>query len=255
MLDSPSLDLSLKGSVNLDKAIEWVPPPPVPVTGMATIEGTITGPARNFALDLAVHSNTLDVGRERELGLAGSDPRHVRRVLRARPGDLAAIGRIDSRQVQRAVGQGVDQHRRARSGAASTRKRRCGWPTSTRRRSAARFEGHGTFEFSEPRKLRDSRTARPGARAAASVPMTGTINATIVGDDYRFDHDNSFPGFELEGKMYGRIKRGAALLSTMNGPAHARVSDVGQAARSARARSASRSPTSCSRRTARSMRR
>ena len=38
---------------------------------MATIEGKITGPARNFALDLAVHSNTLDVGRERELGLAG----------------------------------------------------------------------------------------------------------------------------------------------------------------------------------------
>ena len=39
VLDSPSLDLALKGSVNLDNAIEWVPPPPVPVTGMATIEG------------------------------------------------------------------------------------------------------------------------------------------------------------------------------------------------------------------------
>ena len=39
VLDSPSLDLTLKGSVNLDKAIKWVPPPPVPVTGMATIEG------------------------------------------------------------------------------------------------------------------------------------------------------------------------------------------------------------------------
>ena len=31
VLDSPSLDLALKGSVNLDKAIKWVPPPPVPV--------------------------------------------------------------------------------------------------------------------------------------------------------------------------------------------------------------------------------
>ncbi len=40
--------------------------------------------------------------------------------------------------------------------------------------------------------------------------MTGTIDATIVGDDYRFDHDNTFPGFVLEGKMNGRIKRGAA---------------------------------------------
>ena len=54
MLDSPSLDLALKGSVNLDKAIKWVPPPPVPVTGMATIEGKLTGPARDFATDLAV---------------------------------------------------------------------------------------------------------------------------------------------------------------------------------------------------------
>ena len=40
VLDSPTLDLTLKGSVNLDKAIKWVPPPPVPVSGMATIEGT-----------------------------------------------------------------------------------------------------------------------------------------------------------------------------------------------------------------------
>jgi len=71
VLDSPSLDLALKGSVNLDKAIKWVPPPPVPVTGMATIEGKITGPARDFATNLVVHSNTLDVGRERDLGLAG----------------------------------------------------------------------------------------------------------------------------------------------------------------------------------------
>ena len=50
-----TLDLTLKGSVNLDKAMKWVPPPPVPVAGMATIEGTITGPARDFATDLAGH--------------------------------------------------------------------------------------------------------------------------------------------------------------------------------------------------------
>ena len=71
VLDSPSLDLTLKGSVNLDKAIKWVPPPPVPVTGMATIEGSITGPARDFATDLVVHSNTIDVGRERDLDISG----------------------------------------------------------------------------------------------------------------------------------------------------------------------------------------
>ncbi len=71
VLDSPTLDLTLKGSVNLDKAIKWVPPPPVPVSGMATIEGTITGPARDMVTDLKVSSNTLSVGRERHLDLAG----------------------------------------------------------------------------------------------------------------------------------------------------------------------------------------
>ncbi len=95
------------------------------------------------------------------------------------------------------------------------------------------FEGHGTFEFSEPRRFVISNRSL-GRSGPGVVPMTGTIDATIVGDDYRFDHDNSFPGFDLEGKMSGRIKRGAALLSSMNGPAHARVSDVGQAAATAR---------------------
>ncbi len=63
--------------------------------------------------------------------------------------------------------------------------------------------------------------------------MTGTIDATIVGNDYRFDHDNTFPGFRVEGRMNGRIKPGAATLTTMNGPAHAHVTDVATAARSA----------------------
>src|SRR5688500_513096 len=36
VLDSPSLELTIKGGVNLDKAMKWVPPPPVPVSGMAT---------------------------------------------------------------------------------------------------------------------------------------------------------------------------------------------------------------------------
>ena len=106
MLDSPSLELALKGSVNLDKAIKWVPPPPVPVTGMATIEGSITGPARNFATDLVVHSNTIDVGRERDLERHRSGAGHLRSLLRPRPRDHAAVGRLDSRRLHGAMGQG-----------------------------------------------------------------------------------------------------------------------------------------------------
>ena len=232
VLDSPSLDLSLKGSVNLDQAIKWVPPPPVPVTGMATIEGRLTGPARNFALDLAVHSNTLDVGRERELGLAGP----IRVTFESFSGHDLVISPQS--------GGSIRTKFTVPWGKASISTAEADW-TGIDAQAALRladvnpqaiggaFEGHGTFEFSDPRRFVISNRSS-GRAGRGVVPMTGTINATIVGDDYRFDHRNAFPGFVLEGKMNGRIKRGAALLSTMNGPAHALVSDIGEAAATAR---------------------
>ena len=95
----------------------------------------------------------------------------------------------------------------------------------------AAFNGSGTFTFSEPRRFTivNRSTGRAGRGV---VPMTGTINATIVGDDYSYEHDHALPGFTFEGRMKGRINRGAATLSTMSGPAHARVSDVSQAVKS-----------------------
>ena len=95
----------------------------------------------------------------------------------------------------------------------------------------AAFNGSGTFTFSEPRRFTivNRSTGRTGRGV---VPMTGTINATIVGDDYSYEHDHALPGFTFEGRMKGRINRGAATLSTMSGPAHARVSDVSETVKS-----------------------
>ena len=231
VLDSPTIDLALKGSVNLDTAIQWVPPPPVPVGGMATIEGTIKGPARDIAVDLAVRSNTLDVGRERDLGLAGP----IRVTFSAFSGQDLVItpqsgGSITARFA-------VPWGKEAVSSASATWS---GIDAQMALRMAnvdpqpigGAFEGRGTFEFGQPRRfvIANRSTGRSGRGV---VPMTGTINATIVDNDYRFDHRNSFPGFDFEGQMSGRIKTGAALMSTMTGPAHARISDVAQAAQSA----------------------
>ena len=231
VLDSPSLDLALKGSVNLDNAIKWVPPPPVPITGMATIEGSITGPVRSFSTDLVVHSNTIDVGRERDLAVNGpikvtfeAFSGHDFKIKPKSGGVVRAAFTVPwgkaTPSTARAEWSGLDSQAALRMADVDPQA------------IGARFDGNGTFEFSEPRKFvihnREHGYARPGA-----VPMTGTIDATIVGDDYRYDHDNTFPGFRLEGKMNGRIKRGAAILSTMNGPAHAHVTDVATAARSA----------------------
>ena len=230
VLDSPALDLTLKGSVNLDKAMRWVPPPPVPVSGMATIEGTIKGPARNFATNLQVASNTLAVGRERHLDLAGP----IRVTFDAFSGHDLAItpksgGEIRAKftvpwgrgaiSTASAEWNGVDSHAALRLADVDPQN------------IGAAFTGSGTFTFSEPRRFEIANRAT-GRTGRGVVPMTGTITATIVGDDYSYVHDHAFPGFTFEGTMRGRIKRGAATLSTMSGPAHARVSDVATAARS-----------------------
>ena len=231
VLDSPSLNLALKGSIDLDKAITWVPPPPVPVTGMATIEGSITGPTRDFSTDLAVHSNTIDVGRERDLSVAGP----VKVTFAAFSGHDLVIKPQSGGSIRAAFA--------VPWGRASTSTATAEW-TGLDSQVALRmadvdplaigaiFDGSGTFEFGEPRKFVIHNRERGYARAGA-VEMTGTIEATIVGNDYRLDHDNTFPGFRLEGSMSGRIKPGAATLTTMNGPAHAHVTDVATAAQSA----------------------
>jgi len=231
VLDSPSLDLALKGSINLDKAIKWVPPPPVPVTGMATIDGSITGPVRDFSTDLVVHSNTVGAGRERDLNVAGP----VKVTFATFSGHDLVITPQSGGSIRAAFNVPWGKASVSTASAEWT-----GLDSQTALRMAdiapqaigATFDGNGTFEFGEPRKFVIHNRERGYTRAGA-VPMTGTIDATIVGNDYRFDHDNTFPGFRIEGKMNGRIKPGAATLSTMNGPAHAHVADVATAARSA----------------------
>ncbi|HEX4913191.1 MAG TPA: hypothetical protein VFV51_04495, partial [Vicinamibacterales bacterium] len=227
VLDAPSLDLTLKGSVDLERSLRWVPPPPVPVSGTATIEGTIKGPARDFATDLKVTSNSLAVGRERDLDLNGP----VRVTFAAFSGQDLVItpesgGRIRARfdvpwgrgSISSAAAEWSGLDAQAALRLADVDPQNIG----------AAFEGSGTFTFSEPRRFEivNRSTGRSGRGV---VPMTGTITATIVGDDYSYDHDHAFPGFTFEGQMRGRINRGAATQSSMSGPAHARISDVSTA--------------------------
>ncbi|HEX6163491.1 MAG TPA: translocation/assembly module TamB domain-containing protein [Vicinamibacterales bacterium] len=231
VLDSPTLDLTLKGSVNLDKAIKWVPPPPVPVSGMATIDGVIKGPARNFATELQVTSNTVDAGRERDLTLSGpvrvtfdAFSGHDLKIKPQSGGTITAAFKVPwgrgAISTASAEWSGIDSQAALRMADVDPQA------------IGATFDGNGTFTFAEPRRFVIHNRSR-GYERRGAVPMTGTIEATIVGDDYRYEHDNTFPGFRLEGTMSGRIKRGAATLSTMSGPAHAHVSDVATAARSA----------------------
>lgn len=231
VLDSPSLELSMKGIVNLEQAARWVPPPPVPVSGQATVDGWLKGPARNFVLDLNVRSHTLAVGSERELTATGP----VRVTFDAFSGRDFVLtpqsgGSIKTNFIVPWGKTSISTAAAEWTGVDSQAALRLMYVKP--QAIGARFEGNGTFEFSEPRRYvihnRAHGYARPGAASA-----TGTTNATIIGDDYRYDHRHSFPGFDFEGVMSGRINRHTAMLSTMTGPAHAKVSDVAEAARSA----------------------
>ncbi len=230
VLDSPSLDLTLKGTIDIENIAKWVPPPPVPVSGVAAIDGTITGPARNFVTVLHVTSHTLAVGREQQLNLTGP----VRATFESFSGTGLAI-------TPRSGGE-IRADFTVPWGLASIGKATAWWKGLDAQTAldmanvspqaiGAAFEGSGTFEFGEPRRFALSNRAT-GRVKARHVPMTGTMRATIVGDDYQYDHGHRFPGFDFSGRMSGRIDRETALLSTMTGPAIARVSDVAEASRS-----------------------
>ncbi len=230
VLDSPNLDLTLKGTIDIANAAKWVPPPPVPVSGLATIDGTITGPARDFVTALQVNSNTLAVGRERELTLAGP----VLATFESFSGTQLAIAPRSGGEIR------ADFN--VPWGSGSVSKATAAWrgldaqtaldmANVSPQTIGAAFDGSGTFEFGVPRRFEITNRAT-GRSKPRHVPMTGTMRATIVGDDYQYDHDHVFPGFDFSGRMSGRINRDTALLSTMTGPAHARVSDVAEASAS-----------------------
>jgi len=229
VLDSPSLALTLTGTVALEHATKWVPPPPVPVGGVVAIDGTITGPGSNFVTTLQATSRTLAVGRERNLTLAGPV--------------LATFESFSGTQliITPQSGGEIRADFNVPWGSSSISKATASWRSLDAQTAldmanvspqaiAAGFDGSGTFEFGEPRRFVITNRAT-GRTKPRHVSMTGTVRATIVGDNYQFDHDHRFPAFRFDGRMSGRINRESALLSTMTGPAHARVSDVADASR------------------------
>ena len=229
VLDSPNLELALKGTVDLAHATRWLPPPPVPVGGVVAIDGTIKGPGSNFVTALQATSGTLAVGRERDLTLAGP----VLATFESCSGTQLLI-------TPRSGGE-IRADFNLPWGTSSISTAAASWRALDARTAldmmnvspqaiAAGFDGSGTFEFSEPRRyvITNRSTGRTKPR---HVPMTGTVRATIVGDHYQFDHGHRFPAFTFDGRLSGRINHDSALLSTMTGPARARVSDVAEASR------------------------
>lgn len=228
VLDSPRLALTLEGTVDLEHATTWVPPPPVPVGGLVTIDGTVTGPPSDVVTTLRASSTTLAVGRARQLTLSGP----VLVTFESFSGTALAITPRSGGEIRADFNVpwgGTAISKATASWRALDAQTALDLADVTPWAIAAGFDGSGTFEFGEPRRFEITNRAT-GRATRNHVPMSGTLRATIVGDDYRFDHNHTLPGAAIEGRMAGRIDRESALLSTMTGPAHARVSDVATAA-------------------------
>jgi outer membrane protein insertion porin family len=229
VLDSPSFDLAIAGLVNLDHATRWVPPPPVPIGGSVAIEGTLRGPPRDFVLDLGVTSNALAIGRERDVALSGP----VRVTLAATSGDRMVLVPASGGEIR--AGFNVPWDDTPPSSASAEWK---GLDAQAALRLGdfepqaigATFDGTGEFTFGEPRRFSASNRAAPRPGRGV-VPVSGSLTASLVGNDYRIEHAHRLPGLDFEGRTAGRLRPGEMPLTTLAGPAHVRISDVAEAGR------------------------
>ena len=65
-----SLELEFEGPVDVAQAATWAPPP-MPVSGTARVQGTLTGPLKTLDTVVRVEANALAVGDERDLAVNG----------------------------------------------------------------------------------------------------------------------------------------------------------------------------------------
>ncbi|MEO8678764.1 MAG: translocation/assembly module TamB domain-containing protein [Vicinamibacterales bacterium] len=230
VLDATFFELALNGIVNLEPATEWAPPP-VPASGVVKIAGTITGPWALPVTDLRVTGSEVAIGHERNLGVDGP----VRVTMDAFSGDGMVLKPSTGGEIRaafnvpwgklppssaRAEWKDLDAQSAFRLGEFAPQ------------RIGAAFRGNGTFEFGEIRRYEIWN--RAAARASrGDVPLTGELHAKLVGDNWAIEHAHQVPGLAFDGKTAGRIDNATIEATTLEGPAHAKVSDLATAANSA----------------------
>lgn len=230
VLDTAALDLSLNGVVHLAEAARWVPPPPVPVNGTLTIDGSVSGPLGGSVVRLAVTSHDLSIGREVNISLVGpvivtSDATFGEGLVLTPQsgGEIRAAFNVPWGSAPpssaRATWRGLDAQAALRLGDFESLP------------IGAALAGAGTFVFGDvPRyTARNQATARAGRRLVA---VSGTLEAGLVGDEYTIRHAHRVEGLIVEGDTAGRIDRDDLPLTTLSGPLRGHVRDVAAGARS-----------------------
>lgn len=226
VLDAPSFDLALAGSLDAGPVSAWSPPP-VSVAGRVGVTGTLTGPVSDLTLDAELRGGEVTIGREPGLRFDGAvrlTPDAVSsREIRIRP---ASGGEVRA-SFAMPFGEGGLRGRAAWHGvdAAAVFRMAALEPM----RIGAALDGEIAIEALSPRsiRLRGHATPRSGPDR---TPVGGDLVAALERDRWRAEHRLAMAGLDVTGRVEGTLNPQAWQASRFAGDARLRVSDVGRAA-------------------------
>ncbi len=239
VLDDVRFGLAVRGTFDVARVAEWTPPP-VPVSGAGTFEGTFAGPLNAYQLTAQLASSTLRIARAEGLPLSGTltltSPRTVIEPFRiTMPASPASprTGVVDGRFVYT-------------FGAGSSDLEATFRDVDLDRALAAYDQDPVTFVAWEDGRVR-MRRAGPGApmtmqasgtsRALARpdrVAIDGTWQADLDGARWRADHDHRLLAtVRASGTMEWPVADDPTR-QPLSGPLAVEITDVGAMVRAAR---------------------
>jgi translocation and assembly module TamA len=240
VLDDTRFALTLGGTFDVASIAAWTPPP-VPVSGTGSFEGTFEGPLGGYELKAAFTSDTLAIGRTTGLPLTGTlsvtSPRLlVEPFSIAIPASSASPrrGSIDGRFSYAFGGAGPT------SVAASFRDLDLDVALAAYDRDpvsfAAWLQGTVTLDRETPQatlRMRASGTSAALTRADR-VAVDGRWTATVERERWHVEHDHRLLD---AARAYGTVEWPAAddpEAATLSGPLTLDITDVGHVIRAAR---------------------
>ena len=240
VLDDVRFALTLAGTLDLESLAAWTPPP-VPVTGAGTFNGTFEGPLGGYALRATFGSDTMTIGHVPELSLGGvltlTSPRAVVEPLTITTppqGGTARRGVFDGRFAYEFGGSSAFDL----SGAFRDLDLDMALALYEQEPVSVAAWQQGTISLRRdtslaPMRMRAQGRSTPLVRANR-VSLDGTWDATLERDRWVVRHDHRL----LESaRAFGTLQwaAGDALARTaLAGPVTLEVANVGSAIRAAR---------------------
>jgi outer membrane protein assembly complex protein YaeT len=232
VLDLPTLDLTLAGTIDIERAALWAPPP-VRVTGAATLKGTMKGAPTAFVMNSVVDAPAAEVGHERGVRLQAiselspNSLKVSKAILHPRTGGEVVTS------VEFPFGKstpwwlianytGIDAATAFRLAEVDP------LPFGAALRGTARLDGRP----GQPFKLEVHNTSTPRS-ARGTAPLAGDIEFVVDGNRWRARQEHRLGATSARGTIGGVWNRQAVSRSTFEGRLDVRSANIGDATRTA----------------------